>query len=101
MPPPFLPSGILPGGALVTEIIAGLRGGPYAAFTISARLSSNAGAPMFRFLAAGWLTRRLARPISRLIPNPYLRAAAIAGAGVFASRLLKVGPAGGGRAPRR
>ena len=56
---------------------------------------------MLRFLAAGWLTNRLARPISRLIPNPYLRAAAIAGAGVLAGRLLKVGPAGGGRTPRR
>jgi hypothetical protein len=50
------------------------------------------GDSMLRFLAAGWLTRRLARPISRVIPNPYLRAAAIAGAGVLASRLLKVGP---------
>jgi hypothetical protein len=56
---------------------------------------------MLRFLAAGWLTRRLAGPISRLIPNPYLRAAAIAGAGVFAGRLLKVGSSGGERAPRR
>ena len=56
---------------------------------------------MFRLLAAGWLTNRLARPISRLIPNPYLRAAALAGAGVFAGRLLKVGPAGGRRPPRR
>ena len=56
---------------------------------------------MFRLLAAGWLTRRLARPIGRLIPNPYLRAAAIAGAGVFAARLLKVGPSSGGRRPRR
>ena len=55
---------------------------------------------MFRLLAAGWLTRRLAGPISRVIPNPYLRAAAIAGAGVFASRLLKVGP-GGNRRSRR
>ena len=50
------------------------------------------GDPLLRFLAAGWLTSRLARPISRVIPNPYLRAAAIAGAGVLASRLLKVGP---------
>ena len=50
------------------------------------------GDSMLRFLAAGWLTRRLSRPISRVIPNPYLRAAAIAGAGVLASRLLKVGP---------
>jgi hypothetical protein len=56
---------------------------------------------MFRLLAAGWLTRRLAGPISRLSPNPYLRAAAIAGAGVFAGRLLKVGPSAGGRRPRR
>jgi hypothetical protein len=52
---------------------------------------------MFRFLAAGWLTRRLAGPLGRIIPNPILRAAAIAGAGVFASRLLKAGPAGGAR----
>jgi hypothetical protein len=56
---------------------------------------------MFRFLAASWLTRRLARPLSRVIPNPYLRAAAIAGAGVFAGRLLKVGPAGSRRPGRR
>ncbi len=56
---------------------------------------------MFRFLAAGWLTKRLARPISRAIPNPYLRAAAIAGAGVFASRLLKVGSSSGEPARRR
>jgi hypothetical protein len=56
---------------------------------------------MLRFLAAGWLTKRLSGPISRIIPNPYLRAAAIAGAGVFAGRLLKVGPAGGRRPPRR
>jgi hypothetical protein len=58
------------------------------------------GATMFRLLAASWLTNRLVRPLSRVIPNPFLRAAAIAGAGIFASRLLKVGP-GGGRAPRR
>ena len=56
---------------------------------------------MFRLLAAGWLTKRLARPISRAIPNPYLRAAAIAGAGVFASRLLKVGSNGGEPVRRR
>jgi hypothetical protein len=52
---------------------------------------------MFRVLAAGWLTRRLAGPISRAIPNPFLRAAAIAGAGVVATRLLRVGPAKGRR----
>lgn len=44
---------------------------------------------MFRFLAAGWLTRRLSGPISRMIPNPYLRAAAVAGVGVFAARLFQ------------
>lgn len=54
---------------------------------------------MFRMLAAGWLTRRLAGPIGRLIPNPFLRAAAIAGAGVLAGRILKVG--GSGAPPRR
>jgi hypothetical protein len=52
---------------------------------------------MFRMLAAGWLTRRLARPISRVIPNPFLRAAAIAGAGVLATRLFQKGPARSGR----
>ena len=41
---------------------------------------------MLRLLAAGWLTRRFAGPISRAIPNPFLRAAA---AGVFATRLLQ------------
>jgi hypothetical protein len=44
---------------------------------------------MFRLLAAGWLTRRLSGPISRMIPNPYLRAAAVAGLGVFATRLFQ------------
>ncbi len=44
---------------------------------------------MFRMLAATWLTRRLAGPLSRAIPNPFLRAAAIAGAGVFATRLFR------------
>ena len=43
---------------------------------------------MFRFLAASWLTKRLAGPVSRAIPNPYLRAAALAGLGVFATRLF-------------
>jgi hypothetical protein len=56
---------------------------------------------MFRLLAAGWLTKRLARPISRAIPNPYLRAAAIAGAGVFASRLLRAGSNAGEPARRQ
>ena len=44
---------------------------------------------MLRFLAANWLTRRLAAPLSRAIPNPYLRAAAIAGTGVMVTRLLQ------------
>ncbi|HUF35927.1 MAG TPA: hypothetical protein VMN37_08255 [Gemmatimonadales bacterium] len=43
---------------------------------------------MFRFLAAGWLTRRLAGPLGRAIPNPYLRAAAVAGLGVLATRMF-------------
>jgi hypothetical protein len=64
---------------------------PILCFRMSPK-SLNPGDSMLRFLAAGWLTRRLARPISRVIPNPYLSAAAIAGAGVLASRLLKVGP---------
>jgi hypothetical protein len=52
---------------------------------------------MFRLLASTWLTKRLAGPISRRIPNPYLRAAAIAGLGLFATRLLspRRGPARG------
>ena len=44
---------------------------------------------MFRLLASSWLTKRLAGPISRRIPNPYLRAAAIAGVGVLATRLFR------------
>lgn len=43
---------------------------------------------MLRMLAASWLTGKLARPLSRAIPNPLLRTAAIAGAGMFATRLL-------------
>jgi hypothetical protein len=48
---------------------------------------------MLRFLAANWLTRRLVGPLSRVIPNPYLRAAAIAGTGVVVTRMLQKGPA--------
>jgi len=44
---------------------------------------------MFRFLAANWLTRRVAGPLSRAIPNPFLRAAAIAGVGALATRLFQ------------
>ena len=44
---------------------------------------------MLRFFAAGWLTRRLAAPLGRLIPNPYLRAAALTGAGTLVTRMLR------------
>ena len=50
---------------------------------------------MFRFLAANWLTRRLARPLSRAIPNPYLRTAAIAGTGLLVTRMLQKRPGRG------
>jgi hypothetical protein len=43
---------------------------------------------MFRLLATTWLTRRLMGPLSRAIPNPILRAVALTGAGLFASRVL-------------
>lgn len=44
---------------------------------------------MFRFLAANWLTSRLARPLGRRIPNPYVRAAALAATGVLVTRMLE------------
>jgi len=44
---------------------------------------------MFRFLAANWLTSRLARPLGRAIPNPYVRAAALAATGVLVTRMLR------------
>jgi hypothetical protein len=47
---------------------------------------------MLRFLTTNWITSRLARPIGRAIPNPYLRAAAIATAGVLVARMLQRGP---------
>lgn len=47
---------------------------------------------MLRFFAANWLTRRLAGPLSRAIPNPYLRAAAIAGTGVLVTKALQRRP---------
>jgi hypothetical protein len=37
---------------------------------------------MLRFLGFSWLNRRLAR----VIPNPFLRAAAVAGVGMLANR---------------
>ena len=50
---------------------------------------SHQDAVMFRFLAANWLTSRLARPIGRAIPNPYLRAAALAATGLLVTRALQ------------
>lgn len=44
---------------------------------------------MLRFLTAGWITRRLAGPLARIIPNPYLRAAALTGAGTLVARMLR------------
>ena len=44
---------------------------------------------MLRFLAAGWLTRRLSRSFGRRIPNPYRRAAAGAGGGLLVPRMLR------------
>ncbi len=43
---------------------------------------------MLRFLASGLLTRKLARPISRAIPNPLLRTVAIAATGYAVERML-------------
>jgi hypothetical protein len=40
---------------------------------------------MLQLLAHNWLNRRLAR----VIPNPYVRAAAVAGAGVLVARLVQ------------
>lgn len=47
---------------------------------------------MFRLLAANWLTSRLARPMARVIPNPFLRAAALAATGVLVSRAVQRRP---------
>jgi hypothetical protein len=43
---------------------------------------------MLRFLASGFLTRRLARPLARVIPNPILRTVAIAATGYAVERML-------------
>ena len=40
---------------------------------------------MLNILAHNWLSRRL----SRRIPNPYMRAAVVTGAGLLATRLLR------------
>jgi hypothetical protein len=50
------------------------------------KVVSNNDLTMFRLLAASWFTRRVAGPLSRAIPDPFLRAAAIAGTGILASR---------------
>ena len=50
---------------------------------------------MLRFLAANWLTSRLARPLSRVIPNPYVRAAALAATGMLVTRVVRPRPARG------
>jgi hypothetical protein len=55
----------------------------------SPRSTLTQDVPMLRFLAANWITRRLARPLGRAIPNPYLRAAAVTGAGVLVTRMLQ------------
>ena len=60
---------------------------------------------MLRFLASGFLTRRLARPIARVIPNPILRTVAIAATGyaverMLAKRVVKPRVTGGGRKTR-
>lgn len=47
---------------------------------------------MFRFLAANWLVSRLARPLARVIPNPFLRAAALAATGVLVTRVVRPRP---------
>ena len=44
---------------------------------------------MLRFLASGFLTRKLARPLARAIPNPLLRTVAIAATGYAIERLLE------------
>ena len=43
---------------------------------------------MLRYFASGFLTRKLARPISRAIPNPILRTLAIAAVGYGVERLI-------------
>lgn len=44
---------------------------------------------MFRMLATGFLTRGLARGVNRISPNPIVRAAGVAAAGLLAARLLR------------
>jgi|GEM_PF-2617198 hypothetical protein len=51
---------------------------------------------MLRFLATGLLTRNVSRRLARAIPNPIVRTAAIAAAGLAVNRLVN-GRAGAGR----
>ncbi len=44
---------------------------------------------MLRSLMAGGLMRRFAGPLTRLIPNPYLRAFALTGAGTILTGMLR------------
>ena len=48
-------------------------------------IHSSVEARMFRLFAHNWLNRRLAR----VVPNPYVRAAAVAGTGLLITRLLQ------------
>ena len=50
---------------------------------------------MLRFLATGLLTRNVSRRLARAIPNPIVRTAAIAAAGLAVNRLVN-GRAGTG-----
>jgi hypothetical protein len=43
---------------------------------------------MLRFLASGFLTRKLATRIARLTPNPLLRTVGVAAAGYAVNRML-------------
>ena len=43
---------------------------------------------MLRFLASGFLTRKLATRIARLTPNPLLRTVGVAVAGYAVNRML-------------
>ena len=47
---------------------------------------------MLRTLATGLLTRKLARGVYRMSPNPIVRAAGMAAAGLAVSRMLRPRP---------
>jgi hypothetical protein len=71
---------------IAADRMRGLRS--YCAAMVCRAVTPTPEPPMLRFLAAGWLTRRLAAPLSRAIPNPYLRAIAMTGAGALVTRML-------------